>query len=121
VAVVNPAFDVIAKRVDQLIALNRRGLQLAGVARPYIAGDGVVRAPRQLGCVSKTMRQIVGRQDLHNRLGLLHSRLLGSCADAQWTEGEPLAGSTWSCRPTPTWADFVTAAGQLRGRQRAAF
>jgi hypothetical protein len=53
VAVVNPAFDVIAKRVDQLIALNRRGLQLARIARPYIAGDGVVRAPRQLGCVWK--------------------------------------------------------------------
>src|SRR5438105_4475202 len=71
VAVVNPAFDVIAKRVDHLIALNRRGLQLARLAPPYISGDGVVRAPRQLGCVSKTMRQIVGRQDLHNRLGLL--------------------------------------------------
>ena len=74
VAVVNPAFDVIPKRVDQLTALRRRGLQFARIARSDIASDGMVRAPRQLGCVSKTLRQIVGRQDLHNRLGLLHLR-----------------------------------------------
>ena len=74
VAVVNPAFNVVAEPVDQLTALGGRGLQLTRIARPYIASDGVVRAPRQLGCISKTLRQILGRQDLHNRLGLLHLR-----------------------------------------------
>src|SRR5439155_26313709 len=87
--------------------------QLTRITRLYVARDGVVRAPHQRGCVAIRSCQIVGCQDLHNRLDRLHSRSPRLLCCAQWTDGAPRTGSTWSCQATPLWADFVTASGQV--------
>ena len=73
----NPFFDLVPKRIDELLALLRRSeRQLACVASPYIMGNRVMVATDQRGRVSKTVRQIVGCQDLHDLLGPLHPTLL---------------------------------------------
>src|SRR6266851_3851830 len=46
----------------------------------YVANDCVRCAANQRCSIPKAMRQIVGRQNLHDRLGLFHSCLLGTPA-----------------------------------------
>jgi hypothetical protein len=73
VADLNPFFDLVPKRVDQFTAVCRRGLPFASIARQHVARHRIRRAADQCGGVSIALRQIVGCQNLHDRLGRLHS------------------------------------------------
>src|ERR1051326_5370891 len=72
-AQLHPFLDLFAERIDHLVAALWGGnARLTGVASAYVASDGVMVTPDQRRRISKAVGQIVGSQDLHDLLGLLH-------------------------------------------------
>ena len=64
----DPLLDLVQVLIDQLRTNHSHAAYTTGVAGRDMSSDGVVRAPRQFGGVTKRPSQIVGFQDFHDFL-----------------------------------------------------